>query len=48
MKTLDFEKMEQIEGGFSYCGQLSYWLRNPMDFQGDIYYLHDIYEHNCR
>jgi len=50
MKSLSIEKMENLEGGtLSYCGQLSWWARNPMDFQGsDIKVVYRLYEEHCR
>nr|WP_321453385.1 hypothetical protein [uncultured Carboxylicivirga sp.] len=48
MKKLDFEQMEQIEGGIAYCDLLCGWWEGDLDgFQGDWLDLKKAIEKNC-
>lgn len=49
MKTLDFEKMEAIEGGraMAYCEQLAFWLNGGAGYQGDYKWLGQVFVTYC-
>lgn len=47
MKKLDFDAMEQIHGGYDYCGLLFYWKEYGTGYQGSIKDLEDAIEKNC-
>lgn len=49
MRTLDFEKMENLQGGKSdYCVIMEYWVTHGYDgYQGDRQWCYDLWYKYC-
>ncbi len=49
MKELNFERMEEVNGGMSYCGLLAYWCFGGglSNYQGDVFWLYHTFFTNC-
>jgi hypothetical protein len=48
MNKLNFEQMEEVNGGYGYCQLICHWMSGGEGYQGSLHDLIAAWEANCQ